>query len=743
MAITKNIVSDYGAAGDGVADDGPEFCRDLRADLQGQDCTLTVPAGSYLFNTVGTGGSGFFRSGATSFTMTATGATLLQGASNGPNLGTFHMAQNGIDETTGDANGWAGWPTTGGHSARIQTVSAGATSVTLDAASSAAGHISRAVVGSWMLVAGFDTQGLFQSAYGFPSNAHFYDFVQITNVDTVNKTISFTPALTESYSSQWPEFNRGSTNEPDSGGPATVYFMHPDWGATADITGGDYQNSNLIICTGKDFTIRNATHSLGGYPVYPSMNKNWTGYNLDTTAAGIMELDKFSENILIDGGTYGGFHTQSSSLKNITLRNLTVNDNVNGTGRNTSISNCTLSGNLVIGCDGYGRADTFVCSNTSIAGTITAAPTRETGSSGEGIQSGWSMSGGVITIPMSFSSSQGRVFAPDAHGRNVLFWRNNAGRYIGSFRVLSVTADRWPAADDQSATTNITSTNTSKTITVSSNLFTSGDIGKVILVQGASGSAASSLKTYITAVSAFTGSSQDITVYHAATRSQSAVSGTVRWGTCNMYVQTNQSGGLPDSALWIGGGSGTLLCEQPAARTVYFENCTGSATALDLSQAAARNRPLWSYTKRTYNGTETGITSPDVSIIGNLVSVKVNVITPYTGTRPVLTVGFSQFGLPVVQSGALTTWSPLVNLKTAGERVITVGSTTGTQSGDSGLTVSSDLWFTGTYAARVSHDITGESSGVYPSYTIEIITDQGFSTGPVAVVPLRFRLRAA
>lgn len=730
MAITKNIVSDYGADNSGVADVGPAFYTDLKADMAGEDCNLTVPPGDYSFQS--RPGGFFWATGMTSLDVTATGSTWLESGTSAPVLGTFHMTQIGIDAASGK-------------SARVQTVSAGATSVALDAASSAAGHISRATVGNWMLVAGYDTQGLFQAAYGFPSNAHFFDFVQITAVDTDNNIISFTPALTESYRSDWPEFNRGNNFEVDSGGPATVYFLAAGWEAPKEFNGGTYQNTNLIHCEGKDFTIRNGDHALGGLPIYPSVNKNWSAINFDVSGAGTMELDKFVETFTFDGGASHQFHNQSSSVKNCILRNTTMDASVNGSGRNTIIENCVIGGNLAVGCDGYGRADTFVCRNTSIAGEISAATVRDTAPVAGGITEAWSMSNGLITIPMSYDSSQGRLFVPDPHGRNVLFWRANSGRIIGSFQVLSVTGDRWPAVDNQSATTNITSTNTSKTITVSSDLFTSGDIGKVILIQGASSAgAASSLKTFIKGVSAFNGSTQDITVYHPASRSQSAVSGTVQWGTCNMYVQTNQSGGLPDSSLWIGGGSGVLHCEQPAARTVYFENVTGSATALDLSQEAARNRPLWSYTKRTYDGTERGTTAPTVNIIGSVVSIKVNVITPYTGTRPVLNVGFTQFdNMSVVTNGSLANYGPRFNLKVAGERVITPAGVTGTQSGDTNLSLGGATFLPNAYAARVSHDITGESASVYPLYTIEIITDQGFSTGPVAVAPLRLRLRAA
>jgi hypothetical protein len=40
-------------------------------------------------------------------------------------------------------------------------------------------------------------------------------------------------------------------------------------------------------------------------------------------------------------------------------------------------------------------------------------------------------------------------------------------------------------------------------------------------------------------------------------------------------------------------------------------------------------------------------------------------------------------------------------------------------------------------------DISGEASNLWPIVVVEIETDQGFVFTPTAVMPLRFRLRAA
>lgn len=718
MAITKDIVSDYSADNTGVADAAPAFYTDLKADMVGEDCNLTIPAGTYRF--ASTPGSFFWASGMTSLVVTATGATLEQDTGGAVVLGSLNMTQIGIDEASGK-------------SARIRTVSAGANTVQLTAASASAGHISRATVGQWMMVTGFDTQGIFRSAYGFPPNAHFVEFAQITDVGA--DTISFTPALRDSYSDEWPEFNRGNAFEVDSAGPATVYFLHPDWDHITVFNGPTLSNADNIKCEGKDFTIEGGG-SDGGLPVYPSVNRIWRAIDHDTSTSGEMELDKLVDTAIFDGGASHQFKCQSSSVYTWLLSNTTMDGGVLGTARNTVIDNCVIGGQLLVGPTTHGCAETFVCRNTSIAGTIGGGRINR-GPDAVGFNSYATMASGIITIPMCFGSDGGaNSLVPDALGRNSYFWMGDSDRTLGSFKVLSVTSDPWPATDNQSTTTNVTINSASNILQVSSSIFQSSDVGKVIIVDnGRSGPA--QMRSVITQFDSAT----QVRIFHNFTNTLSASSQTVQWGTCNYYIHTDQSGGFPSSSLYSVGGVLSIMV--PPARTVFFENCTGSATAVDLSQPAARNRPMWSYSKRTYDGTTFGATGSTNYVIGNITSIKINVITAYTGTRPTLTVGLSQFdNLSVIVGGALTTYGPRVNLKIAGERIITVGNTTGTQSGDTNLNISSATWICREHRVSVSQDITGESSSVYPSFTVEIITDQGIYSLPTAVAPFRSRLRA-
>lgn len=815
MAITKNIVTNYGADNTGVSNVVPAFYSGLKPDMAGQDCDLTIPSGSYNFATFG--GSSWIN-GALDLDVEATGATLFGSLF----LATDHLTQIGIDHANGK-------------SARIQTANIGATSVTLTAASAGSGHISRFSVGQWIMICGWTIQSSFQSAYSFPPNFAFHEFRQISSI--VDDAIFFSTPLAYYYSSEWPEMNRGSAFEVDAAGPATIFAMSPYWAGTTTFNGGSYDNANLINCYRENF-IMNGGESLN-LPIYPSVTRLFRAINHTATGA-LTEHDKLCDLVDIQGGEYSQWKCQSGSTHLTQLTDVTLGS-LNGTAGNTVLDGCTITGGITIGPVSYGRADTFVARNTSIGGAV-AGGLQEKGitipgvGSDTGVDKYMRMSNGLITMSMSSGDFCTRTMMPDASGRNVLHWAGTNGS-IGSFRVLSATSDSWPAADAQSTTTNITISTNSRTLVVSDPIFTADDVYKTIYLPGfisnnnysngtitnaspgvvtrsshgfvagdpvrfraGSGVLPSEITAgttyYVTSTNLATNTftvattvggaaintsggsgtievsytlnlytfitgytdSQTVSIFYPYTGlGLTAVARSIQWGTCNMYIQTDQEGGLPASGLWSG--AGKLYINVPPARSVRFENCTGTGTAAiiaqiaDLSQPAAWNRPLNSYSKRTYNGLNG---APAVATFGSIVSIKVNVITPYTGASSTLIMTFSQFNnLNTVQSDAYASYGPKFNLKIAGERVITIGSTTGAQSGDTGLNLSVPTWLQptgGGFAPFIGNgsgtaiDIATVDSGdtsKYPEFTIEVITDQGFPAAPVAVAPLRLRLRAA
>lgn len=746
MGITKNVVSDYGFDDTGATSNLTNYFTNVKPAMIGQDfVVLNYPDGgvghrTYKFtgfvNALGVPNCG-------DLTINMTGVTISDGGSGGGGgsgdgaaylWSSGHEGQIGIDQTTGTA---AGFSTAGGQSARIQTVSAGATSVTLTAASASAGHIARFSVNQWMMVAGWATQGNFPGGYSFPNNFHWHDYVKITSI--VGDTIHFTGhPLAHYYDANWPELNRGTAVEIDAAGPATVFAMSLDWDGTTTVNGGTFDvtssgGATFVNDCRREFTVNNNTQV--GKTFYPTMNMIWRSVNSSAPNV-LVEHDKNIDLVDIQGGTFNNWKVQSSSTKLLTIDGATFTGQIQGTGRIAEISNCDIQGPLLLGPIAYGRGETFRCTNTTISGAINGAGILAQGTRflNQGFQDCIFMTNGLMTIPMSTAADLLSYLMPDASGRHVLFWAGDNGTF-GCFKSLSVTSDRWPAVDNQTVTTNVTTTNGGYNLTTSTSIFAPGDVGKVIIIGGAGVSGGDNV-TFITAYNSAT----SVDVFEAHNTTQAAVSKTVQWGTCNAYVQTDQTGGLPATS--VVAGTGELKIQVPL-RSLYFENCTGTDQAVDLSQAAARNKPWGAYTKREYDG-QTGFTTtfgPSVATIGNLVSLKINVTRAYAGASA-LSLQFNlRYMTGDFQTGTYVFYAGTVNLKTTGERVIQLnGVSSGSLSGDSLSSFPSTAWLCSSMQPQMSRGITGESSSDAPAFTVEVITDQGF---PGAVIPLRLRLRAA
>lgn len=700
MAIVKDIVADYGADPTGVADIGTPALVNLHTDMIGQDAEVTFPPGDYNWTTNGT----TWINGVLDLDIIATGANV---SGNGVFLQTSHLTQVGIDSASGK-------------SARIQTVNSGATSLSLTSASAAAGHISRFSIGQAILVTGWPTQALFQSAYSFPPNWQFIDHVTITNI--VGDTITFTPALRNYYSDQWPEMNRGGAFEVDAAGPATIFALSPFWQGTTTVTGGTWTRGDLINCYRENFIMNGGTS--GNLPIYPSVSKLWRAINHTATVSST-EHDKLNDWVDIQGGNYKVWKCQSGSTRLLTMTGTTMTG-LDGTVEDTVLDGCTVNGNVNLGPTAYGRGNKLTLTNTYVSGTLQTGLV-ETGPASVTVPNYMFKTGDVLTIPLAANDAAVRWSMPDAAGRNVVWWRGASGT-MGYFRILSATSDLWPAVDNQTATTDVSITFNTKDLTVSTSIFSLSDVWKCILIPGAA-AGGNTLKTFITSYISPT----QVTICHPAGSTLSASSRNLQWGTCNVYLTTDSTDPIPAGAtnVWV-----------PGVRKIRFENCTGSDTMVDLSQSAAWDKPPFSYTKRTYTSQPT-TNSYIIPMHGSVQSLKINVTKAYTGVGS-LTAGIGQFGVGTYQGGSVVFYNPRVNLKVLGERVIAVGSTTGTQSGDTNLDLSVPAWVVGSIFSVMSRDISGEPSGDYPEYTIEMITDQGFPVEvPAAVMPLRFRLRLA
>ena len=223
--IVKNFVTDFGAVGDGTTDDLPAVYRWLAwAKTQGTaPVELYMPPLTYHF-----AGYGILTDGLYNVTISGYGATV-----DSLHIGTLQL-QNDFD-----------------HSARIETVSAGASSLNLITPADAA----KFSVGQWILVSGLSLQ-----VYGWPPNWQFFEYQQITNIS--GSVVTLADPLENSYKSTWPVVSQDLAQ--NLGGPATIFALGPTFDAeqkilglqvTADVNGGAVfmQASRSLILDGMTF----------------------------------------------------------------------------------------------------------------------------------------------------------------------------------------------------------------------------------------------------------------------------------------------------------------------------------------------------------------------------------------------------------------------------------------------------------------------------------------------------------
>lgn len=217
----------------------------------------------------------------------------------------------------------------------------------------------------------------------------------------------------------------------------------------------------------------------------------------------------------------------------------------------------------------------------------------------------------------------------------------------------------------------------------------------------------------------------------------------------NIYVQT-------DWPYTSGFQSWMTRINVVPSQYLSFGSDTVSSTVevqrLMAATAASRGIP-GTYVTAALNGGNCGtdVGSSSIAVTpqtgGKLISLTVNVTTPYTGIAPTLNWGKATQFVLAAGGASFVTWNPRLDLKTAGTRVITPSGVTGTAGADANLSLpSADAWLSHWLSSMStgSTDIRTEYAGnpsVGPVFTVEMILDQGFI--PTAVAPLLLRLIAA
>jgi hypothetical protein len=203
-----------------------------------------------------------------------------------------------------------------------------------------------------------------------------------------------------------------------------------------------------------------------------------------------------------------------------------------------------------------------------------------------------------------------------------------------------------------------------------------------------------------------------------------------------VYITTSNLNGVPTLP-----GTSKSFMTGPAPQLTLI-SCGGCAEGVDFTGDQTAARAIYCYTRRTKSDFSSGLLGLYTAWVwGRLISFTVNVSKAYTGILGTLTLkAADQFGLQNLNaSNVTTTFFPLVDLKQTGTRVITPAAITGSVGSDNLGSVPGNMWFTQGIDPYLSASISGESSTVWPVFTIEVVLDQtpvsipgvdSFSSGP-------------
>src|SRR6185369_9170048 len=191
------------------------------------------------------------------------------------------------------------------------------------------------------------------------------------------------------------------------------------------------------------------------------------------------------------------------------------------------------------------------------------------------------------------------------------------------------------------------------------------------------------------------------------------------------YIQTNGAGGFPTLA------SPIFYRIHPSSQFTC-DACTGdpAAVATNVQSGATPLAPLGTYSRRSYAPTSPSKNLGSLVVKGKLVSLTINVTQPYTGPGSAILNPTGEFHNFAIKQSDWTRydWWPTINLKVAGERVITPAGVTcngvpGGCSGDLNMTVPEAIWIQDGMGPSLPSMLGG--GGRLPTFAITARTDQG------------------
>ena len=604
----KDIKADFGAVGDGKADDSQAFLNFQKwAQAQTTGVILVIPPGDYSISPTtlhadGFRGAGMFYAGIADLTIFAYGATISH----------FYRPDPFMVDRVANIT------------ARIASTPVGAKSAPFLNAADA----SKFSANDWVAVTSLEMQG---AEIGFPANWYNVDYVQIDSVSSTG--VSFKAPLLHEHLSTFPISGPGTKNPAyDWGGPATIIKMNPTWNQIVRVFGLTVSGKTnccartmeLVDCNFAANVPSTCTASCGESFVFRRCN----------IGPGELELDKNIGIAKFIDSTLDILTVQSASVETLVLDGCKANK-VWGSAKNTSLINSHIN-NFIPGAS-IGFSKTLLADGC-VVGSVT-----------------WQDARHFIRLS-ELTFNNGTFSAP-----------------VGTKAFIDVQRIAIPGT----------------VLYISHPGGLTGTLGNHFVVT----------KAY-----------QD---------------------AANIYFDTTLTA-LPNYTV------GHYTSGQPSSITVHpcisvdARGCTGCAD-VEMWSKQPKGLPINSYVHRVYSGDISGVqvgAGTDKTPLwcqGELVSLKINVIRPYAGPAPVMTLRqCGLYGAFVTQmaTNTLSQYLAKVDLKIAGLRIITPSSVTGSQPNDV-IPVPGNIWFwQAAIDPLLSTPFTTEAPSQMPIVEIEMVTKQ-------------------
>lgn len=570
-------------------------------------------------------------------------------------------------------------------------------------------------INGWVAIVALDLQG----QNSFPINNHYNEFAKVADINLGTGVITLDRFLRNSYRSTFPLYYAGDATHLPTGGPAMVAAMNPSWDAEIIVRG--IRNTSLGQTIASVRKISYIDCYFDGEGPVPSTCQE-TNYIGCTLKASSLEVDKLVDLLTITDCDLDMLIVPSTSVDRFFVSDTKFRRNLRGSARNNVYRNCQMV-NLEIGPLLFGATENVIIENC-IALAVSQASRLDDASAVASMNNfvpNFSFSAGTLSLPQQFSTDTRLPWAVPGQRMFVNAWGDQASDNRGSpFVVLDVRQSGDNILVDTTLTALPVGNSTNSTVT-----FTSGSPGTVNWP--AHGLTAGTVVVFKTTGTLAAPLTPGPNYYYVVAPINAG----------DFKIATSPGGtaiNLTDTGSGTHTGYSTPLHFQPhPCPRLTAKNCTGCAQMNDLS-GAPDDAPIFSYAKRTLMGDVSdgapGTNLAYMIVWGTIVSLKINVLRAYTGALGTLTLGITANGYD--SSLIASNLTQTVNVKIAGERVITTTAATGAQAGD---TIAA---YAGWIATRVALQYSagfGDTFEKTPIVEVEITTDQGITKKSALFVP--------